>query len=81
MNKGEIKDTTEKPGTNKYKNTNLINVLQLNYFLSWLFISRIRSLSSGVNKYLNVPNNNHNVRGFFSFLQNQSAVKTKTKKI
>lgn len=77
MNKDEIKDTTEKQGTNKHNNTNLINVLQLNCFLSWLFISRVRSLSYGVNKNHNVPNNNPNERGFF--LQNQSAVKTKTK--
>lgn len=77
MNKDEIKDTTEKQGTNKHNNTNLINVLQLNCFLSWLFISGVRSLSYGVNKNPNVPNNNHNERVFF--LQNQSAVKTKTK--
>lgn len=65
MNKDEIKDTTEKQGTNKHNNTNLINVLQLHCFLSWLFISRVRSLSYGVNKNPNVPNNNHNERVFF----------------
>lgn len=66
MNKDEIKDTTEKQGTNKHNYTNLINVLQLNCFLSWLFISRVRSLSYGVNKNHNVPNNNHNERVFFT---------------
>lgn len=79
MNKDEIKDTTEKPGTNKYKNTNLINALQLNYFLSWLFISRIRSLSYGVKKYHNVLNNNHNVRDFFFFFTESISCKNENK--
>lgn len=79
MNEDEIKDTTEKPGTNRYKNTYLINVLQLNYFLSWLFISRIRSLSYGVNEYYNVPNNNHNVRGFFFFFTESISCKNENK--